>query len=198
MSNQDNIDAVTPEIRQKLEEGLEEGETLDDKMLQAAVKDRLMQDAEVEVTKEFDAWEEGSPTGTNVFKLAEDGLDPLLASYVNDSGRTVTQSGNLSALGLGEITRNEEGIIVNSNPDTVLVQAADAIIIYNGAELTGSSNNFSANGLIFTLKGVTAGLDTDETSDDEVISLSVSSNTEAVYDMVKDFVNSYNEILKNE
>ena len=196
MSNQDNIDAVTPEVRQKLEEGLEEGETLDDKVLQAAVKDRLMQDAEVEATKEFEAWEKGSATDTNVFKLAEDGLDPLLSDYVTDSGRTVTQSGNLSALGLGEITRNEAGNIVNSNPDTVLVQAADAIIIYNGAELTGSSNNFSANGLNFTLKGVTAGLDTDETSDDEVISLSVSSNTEAVYDMVKDFVNSYNEILK--
>jgi len=196
MSNQANIDAVTPEIRQKLEEGLEEGETLDDKVLQAAVKDRLMQDAEVEATKEFEAWEKGLATDTNVFKLAEDGLDPLLVDYVTDSGRTVTQSGNLYSLGLGEITKNEAGNIVNSNPDTVLVQAADAIIIYNGAELTGSSNNFSANGLNFTLKGVTAGLDTDETSDDEVISLSVSSNTEAVYDMVKDFVNSYNEILK--
>jgi flagellar hook-associated protein 2 len=46
------------------------------------------------------------------------------------------------------------------------------------------------------LKGITAGLDTvGDTSDDETISLSVSNNTQEVYDMVKNFIKTYNELL---
>jgi flagellar hook-associated protein 2 len=68
---------------------------------------------------------------------------------------------------------------------------------YNGAEITGKTNTISANGLTFTLKKVTAGMDTPgDTTDDEVINLSVEDNTQAVYDMVKDFVTKYNELVK--
>lgn len=190
MSNQANIDAATESIKNNTE-----GEPLDEEALKVAVREKLEVDAKVAVTNEYDAWENKTATATNIFKIEEDQFQPLIADYATDSGKTIIQNNSLSTLGLGEVTRDAEGTIVNSNAAAILVKAADAIIIYNEAELTGSSNNFTANGLNFTLKGVTAGLDTEETSDDEVISLSVSKNTEAVYDMVKDFVKSYNEIL---
>ena len=197
IENEDNIAAVTPEIVSQLEEGLNEGETIDDKALQAAIKDRLRQDAELAVTAEYDAWKNEEADAGNVFLLAEDELDTLLTTYTNASNDPVSQTGSLASLGLGEITKSFDGNMeINGNPQAVLVQATDAIVIYNGAELSNSSNNFSVNGLNLTLKGVTAGLDTASTADDETISLTVAGNTEAVYDMIKDFVKSYNEILK--
>lgn len=198
MANEANIAAVTPEVEQKLREDLEEGEELDDKVLQAAIKDRLRQDAEVAAAAEFDAWKNNEAEEDNVFLVAEGELDLLLTEYANANNQQVNQTGILANLGLGEIVKNEEGIVEMSGSPLggVLVKASDAIVIYNEAELTGSSNNFSVNGLTFTLKGITAGLDNEIAEDDETISISVSGNTEAVYDMIKDFVTTYNELLK--
>lgn len=207
MNNQGNIDRVTAEVELELrtELDLEPGDTLDQDLLDARVKDKLTQEAETKAFEELEvykAWASGEDIeieADNVYKVAAEDLRPLMVSYklAAENPETIGQSGNLSALGLGEITLNEDGTTsISGNPDAVLVQATDAIVIYNGAELTGSSNNFSVNGLTLTLKGITAGLDTEGTGDDEVISISVAGNTEAVYDMVKDFVKTYNELLK--
>lgn len=197
ISDEDNISVVTAEVRAELEAQLEEGETLDEEAVKAAVKERLKTDAEAAVSALYDEWKNGEAGEDNVFLLAGQELDALLANYAGANSEPVSQAGSLVSLGLGEIVRDEEGnAVLNGNPNAVLVQASDAIVIYNGAELTSSSNNFSVNGLTFTLKGITAGLDTAGTEDDEVITLTISNNTQAVYDMIKDFINSYNEILK--
>lgn len=198
MSDETNIANVTAEVETKLRADLEEGEVLDDKVLQAAIKDRLRQDAEIEVTSVYEAWKENNAAIDNEFLVAEEALTPLLNDYAAASSNQISQTGLLAKLGLGEITKNADGLVeISGNPEgSVLVNATDAKVIYNGAELTGSSNNFSVNGLTLTLKGITAGLDTEAVEDDEVISLSIAGNTEAVYDMVKDFVNTYNELLK--
>jgi flagellar hook-associated protein 2 len=197
ISSEDNIAAVTPEVVAELEKDLEEGETIDDAVLQAAIKERLRKDAETAVSAEYDEWSSGEAEAGNVFLLAENELNTLLTDYAGASSDPISQTGSLANLGLGEITKNAEGNIeIVGNPNAVLLQATDAIIIYNGAELTGSSNNFTVNGLTLTLKGTTAGLDTAGTEDDEVISLSVSNNAQAVYDTIKDFITKYNEILK--
>ena len=109
-----------------------------------------------------------------------------------DNAFTVTASDGhsdvLAKLGLGQIIKNEDGTTeLIGNPDAKLVQARDAVIEYNGVELTGSSNNFTVNGLTLSLKEVTA--------IDEEITLTVSGNTEAVYNMIKDFIKAYNELL---
>lgn len=193
IKDEDNILAVTDEVRAQLEEGLAEGETLDDDVLQAAIKDRLRQDAEAAVA----AWESNEVTEGNIFTAAEEELDTLLSVYANASDDPVSQTGSLASLGLGEISKNNEGIVeISGNPQAALIQATDAIIIYNGAELSGASNNFTVNGLTLNLKGVTAGLNTVGTEDDEIINISVTGNTDAVYDMIKDFVKTYNELLK--
>ncbi len=114
---------------------------------------------------------------------------------------SITSSPNttnkLSMLGLSEIvTTTTDGVattVVDSN--VKLVNSSDASIIYNGAELTAKSNTITANGLTFNIKAVTAGADTEDVTDDEIIKLSVTDDTQAVYDMIKNFVKSYNELL---
>jgi flagellar hook-associated protein 2 len=70
------------------------------------------------------------------------------------------------------------------------VEPSDAVIIYNGAEIKSSSNILTVNGLTVTVKGVT-----DEASD-ETVSVNITRNTQTIYDMIKGFVKSYNEVLK--
>lgn len=66
------------------------------------------------------------------------------------------------------------------------VDARDAIIEYNGVSYTGSSNTFELNGLTITAKGVTNG---------EAIQATVSSDTDGVYNSIKNFVKKYNEMV---
>lgn len=189
ITDEDNKARVTPGIREELEAGLKPDEILDEEKLEAAVKDKLRQEAEAKFTAEYDAWKNGEAGADNVFLAAEQALSTDLELYYEASADKINQSGSLAKLGLGEIAKNAEGVVETAGDSkAVLVQASDAEIEYNGAVLTGSSNNFSVNGLNLTLKG--------ETDVDETISLSIAGNTEAVYDMVKDFVNAYNELLK--
>ena len=108
-------------------------------------------------------------------------------------------TGSLEKLGLGDITKkvvDGNTIIETSNTEVKVVNPADAIVYYNGAELKGATNTISANGLTLQLKGITSGLTTSDTADDQVINLNVSRDTKAAYDMIKNFVKGYNELLK--
>ncbi|MDF2803908.1 MAG: hypothetical protein K0S61_3811 [Anaerocolumna sp.] len=68
-----------------------------------------------------------------------------------------------------------------------IVYASDSEITLNGAKLTGSTNTITANGLTINIKGKTTGTP---------ISVGVSNDIDATYKMVKDFIKSYNVILK--
>jgi flagellar hook-associated protein 2 len=138
-----------------------------------------------------------------VAKLREAGLN---ASFDTTHGRffisskasgknnafTITQSnetvdGSLSSLGLGVIDQDRDGNIVSSNSKVALVQASDAEIVYNNAVLTSDSNNFTVNGLNIVAKEITA--------ENEVLKINVTKDTEAVYNTIKDFVKTYNELI---
>ncbi len=77
------------------------------------------------------------------------------------------------------------------------IDAQDAIIDYNGVEYRGSSNTFDINGLSITARGVTGTYDkvTGTFTDDSPISVEVASDTEAVYNTIKNFVKKYNELI---
>lgn len=141
--------------------------------------------------------------GNLVAKLREAGLN---ASFDTTHGRffissknsgknyafTITQSnetvdGSLSSLGLGVIDQDRDGNIVSSNSKVALVQASDAEIVYNNAVLTSDSNNFTVNGLNIVAKEITA--------ENEVLKINVTKDTEAVYNTIKDFVKTYNELI---
>lgn len=101
---------------------------------------------------------------------------------------------DMTKLGLSDIVAtlpDTNGVVdVTVGSNVSLVKPSDAVIVYNGAEIRSSSNTIAANGLTFTVKGVT-----DEAVDEE-IKVNVTKDTQAVYDMVKDFVKNYNELLK--
>lgn len=95
-------------------------------------------------------------------------------------------SSSLINLGLDEI---DENVTEQVGGDGLsIITAKDSEIILNGAKLTNSNNTISANGLTIDLKGVT---DVGET-----ITLNVSNDVDAVYNMVKDALKEYNELIK--
>lgn len=118
-------------------------------------------------------------------------LEQQLKNYVQvvkdkaDPSKTNGATELLQKLGLDEITGETD--IKGSGSGMSVVVAKDSIIMLNGAELTGTTNTITANGISYELKGVTEG---------ETIELSVSNDTQKVYDSIKGFVNSYNTLLK--
>lgn len=115
-----------------------------------------------------------------------------ITSETKNEDGTVTAGSALKKLGLGEVTYTENGdgtLSYTTTGDIALKEASDSIIELNGAILTGSSNTITANGLTFELNAVTKG------TDNEYIAINVSKDSQAVYDMVKTFINDYNELL---
>lgn len=125
---------------------------------------------------------------------AQSGVDNAfsITSETKNEDGTVTRGSALEKLGLGEVTytKNDDGTLTYaSTGDIALKEASDSVIELNGAILTGSSNTITANGLTFELNAVTKG------TDNEYISINVTKDSQAVYDMVKSFIKDYNELL---
>lgn len=96
---------------------------------------------------------------------------------------------DLTALGLQDITvtEAENGKAAASSSEVAVIAGSDAEVILNGATINSSSNTIQTNGLTIEAKA--------KTSAGEKINISVSNNTEGVYDKVKEFVKSYNELV---
>lgn len=67
------------------------------------------------------------------------------------------------------------------------IAGQDAEITLNGATFTSSNNVFNINGLTFTALNTTA--------PDEVVTVTTQEDTDGIYDMVKNFLKEYNEII---
>lgn len=102
---------------------------------------------------------------------------------------TDTQETGLAALGLEEITQDlaTTGRIADNSSQVAVVAASDANVILNGARISSSTNTINANGLSLELIGTTM--------EGAPINLTVGNDIDEVYNKVKDFVKSYNELL---
>lgn len=96
----------------------------------------------------------------------------------------------LDAVGLGNIDSAlaASGQTASDSTTMAVVAASDSSIVLNGAVLTDTTNTIIANGLTIELNGTT--------SMGEIVNLTIANDTESVYTKVKDFVKSYNELLK--
>lgn len=72
------------------------------------------------------------------------------------------------------------------NTNANKVTAEDAKIVLNGVEYTGSSNSFTVNNLT---------IDALATTGNDEISITTSTDTQGIYDKVKDFLTEYNNII---
>ncbi len=66
-------------------------------------------------------------------------------------------------------------------------EGADAKIILNGAEYTSSTNEFEVNGVSITALA--------ETDENEELTLTVATDTDGLYDKIKNFITSYNTLI---
>lgn len=125
-------------------------------------------------------------------------FDTQMGIYIKNeiTGGTMTDDNKsqLSLLGLDEIDSTGKTSLddITGTSGLSIKWANDAVIVLDGAELTGSSNSFSVNGLTMKLTCTTMNQTTGKYDE---ISLTVSNDTKAAYDMVKNFVKKYNEIL---
>lgn len=105
--------------------------------------------------------------------------------------------------------------VIEASKRATKIDGSDAAIVLNGVVYTSSSNNFSINGLSISVNAVTdsvdlskaktnGSLDADKISDmlvntplndSEAISITTSTDTQGIYDKIKDFITSYNNII---
>lgn len=104
----------------------------------------------------------------------------------NDFTITDMNGGNaLELLGL-----DENKVITYENGTTgkaTRVNALDAEIVLNDSVFTSSSNNFDINGLNISVLGKTA--------DDEEITINTTTDVDATYNVIKDFLEEYNALI---
>lgn len=87
--------------------------------------------------------------------------------------------------------------IVETEKNTT--KAQNSKIIYNGILYEQASNSLTINGLTINAKQVTDGSKIDGTTDLNKltgVSVSITKDNQGTYDMVKNFIKSYNDILK--
>ena len=106
----------------------------------------------------------------------------LTSDFTGDDG--------LAALGLMDIdtAKAKTNIKVDSADEIALVAASDAKVKVNGAVVTSSVNSVKVNGLTLDLKGTTPAL--------QPVTITVTNDSDGVYNKVKEFVKSYNELMK--
>lgn len=141
---------------------------------------------------------------TGMDGVDEDSEKTRMAAYtekyasVTDRNEALSSSA-LTSLGLADISVDTDGKVTvnggaNDSTNTsiptgmALIEGSDSKIILNGAELTSSSSVVSANGLEISLTGVT--------KENESVTFSVATDTDAVYDSVKSFLKEYNSVMK--
>lgn len=118
----------------------------------------------------------------------------LVSDYVNAGNKDLI-SVSLDELNKqikdGEKTYNEAlEKIKNADVNSATkIKGQDAIIKLNNVEFTSSSNTFTINGLTIEANSVTGD------GDDNAITISTSTDTQAIYDKIKDFLTEYNNLI---
>lgn len=82
----------------------------------------------------------------------------------------------------------EEFGLAQSADGAVRIEGSDAEIYLNGARFTSSSNSINVNGLNITAMGIT--------EPGEEITITTSTDVQAIYDTIKDFFTEYNKVIK--
>ena len=139
-------------------------------------------------------------SSTNPFTQATENVSTALQDFIEIEATnpdTVTSGGANGLAGLGlstivaELDASKENVTYRSSGTNItLVQASNSEVVYNGATLVGTTNSITANGLTFNLHAVTKDLPVPN------INLTVSKDTQGIYDSIKKFVKDYNEVLK--
>lgn len=102
----------------------------------------------------------------------------------------------LNALGINEYAAQtidgETGEVDRTN-SVSRIKGQGSIIYVNGAEFKGDTNTVTVNGLSVQATGVTG--DKYDATGASAINITVSTDTEGIYDKIKDFLSQYNSLV---
>lgn len=106
--------------------------------------------------------------------------------FISSTGTGVAKEFKLEATGgaLATLGLDTEAEYENGSKST-RIWAQDAEISLNGALFTSDTNTFTVNGLSITAQDVTDG----------PISITTDTDYDGIYDMIKDFITEYNDIM---
>lgn len=113
---------------------------------------------------------------------ADSGGAESRVSIVNHAGNAF---GEKSAFGIGTGSTEQEGFGTKGN---------DAVLSIDGVEITRNSNNFSIDGIDYSLKAKTSVQPTDGKVDSPAIRFQVTRDVSSTVDKVKQFITAYNEL----
>lgn len=103
------------------------------------------------------------------------------AEYATELAKFVEQVENANAITTSATTKY--------NTDAKKIDGVDSKITLNGIEYESSLNTFSINGLNITAQQVTG------EGDENAISITTSTDTQGIYDKIKDFLTQYNALV---
>lgn len=114
-----------------------------------------------------------------------------------------TSSGADNDFTLSAVQKDDDGNVINADYAEVLtamginendtskgctrIHAQNAQIEWNGAVFENTTNTFSINGYTITAAGIT----------DEELTVTTETDYDGIYDMIKDFISEYNEIIND-
>ncbi|OCB95332.1 Flagellar hook-associated protein [Bacillus amyloliquefaciens] len=159
---------------------------------------------------------DAKPTEVNVTIAATDTIDDVI-SKLNSSGLGVTalrekisngtdyadtiaftsnKTGEGFTLAAGDdatksFLKDQLGFAVDdtTNELTANAEGKNAKFTFNGLEMTKTSNNFTINGIKYTLNSVT--------DSNKTVTINSTTDTDGIFNNIKDFVDKYNTLIKN-
>ncbi|AFZ92342.1 flagellar hook-associated protein 2 [Bacillus velezensis] len=159
---------------------------------------------------------ETKPTEVNFTIAATDTIDDVI-SKLNSSGLGVTalkekisngtdyvdtiaftsnKTGEGFTLAAGDdatksFLKDQLGFAVDdaTNELTANAEGKNAKFTFNGLEMTKTSNNFTINGIKYTLNSVT--------DSNKTVTINSTTDTDGIFDNIKDFVDKYNTLIKS-
>ena len=167
---QGDIDAIDKKI-EKLQKQLDDNTTkISDNTTKISDNTTKISDN----TKYFEVDTDGVVSGTT--DLEDDVKDDF-------EGKISNAEDVLADLALGSTNSKYLNMV---SADATKVEGQNAEITLNGAKFISDSNTFEVNGLTMTVQKETKG---------EIVTLSTGEDTDAIYDMIKNFFTEYNKLI---
>ncbi len=111
------------------------------------------------------------------------GVDQIVSRVEYADG---PDNGVLDILGLSVGKETDGDTTTDKGGKATMIKGQNARITLNGVEYTNTHNTFEINGLTITAHGAANG---------EKITLTTQQDTDGIYDKIKDFLKTYNEVI---
>ena len=189
LTNEDKATAIQKEKDEKKKADIDKQMATDEskaaitKLVESGITAQNVSDAGLD-----DASQYTFESKTERDNVAKEAVNNAVTAYNKVASKGITSTNSaLAALGL----QNVDGSAVSESSNSlgmVVTEASDTEFVYNGATLKSNNTSIEVAGVTLNLLGTTA--------TGESVNITVSNDTSAVYDTIKEFITEYNSILK--